>query len=86
MKSLLSSIRRISAQPAPPPSNPPGDPLDAAEIERMLAGENAGLPQNHRPSQPNQTTTVETMEGNGRIEKIIVTCRCGEKIEIDCLY
>jgi hypothetical protein len=30
--------------------------------------------------------SVEAISNNGRIEKIIVTCSCGEKIEIECNY
>lgn len=89
MKSLLSSIRRIPAQaetPETPSPAAPGDLLDAAEIERMLAGETGAPPHSNCPPQPHRQVTVETMEKNGRIAKIIVTCRCGEKIEIDCLY
>lgn len=31
-------------------------------------------------------TTLETVEKDGVIQKIIVRCRCGEITEIDCRY
>jgi hypothetical protein len=30
--------------------------------------------------------SVEAISNNGRIEKIVVTCSCGEKVEIECNY
>ena len=30
--------------------------------------------------------TVETVKEGGKVVRLIVTCSCGEKIEIDCLY
>jgi hypothetical protein len=30
--------------------------------------------------------TVEIREANGRIEQIIVTCACGERITLQCAY
>jgi hypothetical protein len=30
--------------------------------------------------------SVEAITSNGRVEKIVVTCSCGEKIEIECCY
>ena len=34
------------------------------------------------PMEPN----VEIVESEGRITRIVVTCRCCEKIELDCQY
>lgn len=30
--------------------------------------------------------SVEAITNNGRVEKIVVTCSCGEKVEIECCY
>ncbi|MEI6714548.1 MAG: hypothetical protein WCO60_12395 [Verrucomicrobiota bacterium] len=33
-----------------------------------------------------QEPTVELVSNNGRIEKVIVTCSCCRRIELDCTY
>ena len=33
-----------------------------------------------------QEPTVELVQSNGRIEKVIVTCSCCRRIELDCTY
>lgn len=32
------------------------------------------------------TPVVETVKQGDKVARIIVTCSCGERIEIDCLY
>lgn len=30
--------------------------------------------------------TVETIKEGGKVARIVVTCTCGERIEVECLY
>jgi len=46
----------------------------------MAAPAFAPAPHIHRDA------TVETVEANGVIQKIIVICGCGERIEVHCAY
>jgi hypothetical protein len=68
---------------APAASQPPGAfrsfgrmPLDPA-----ITGE-------EKPHEPckDGAPHIETTEANGRIEQIIVTCSCGERITLQCAY
>ncbi|MDX2111959.1 MAG: hypothetical protein SFY80_17155 [Verrucomicrobiota bacterium] len=76
MKPLINSIKRVESRPR-------------AGNEPVVT-----VPQENYPAQPSQTTqghkhsqaTVETVERGGHIARIIVTCTCGERIEIDCIY
>ncbi len=38
------------------------------------------------PQREHGEKTIETVEVDGVIQKIIVTCGCGEKIEVHCGY
>ncbi|MGC3991881.1 MAG: hypothetical protein QM796_19740 [Chthoniobacteraceae bacterium] len=66
------------ARPAPP------EPLPAAAFASrppaMAAPAFAAAPHAHRDAH------VETVEANGVIQKIIVVCGCGERIEVHCAY
>jgi hypothetical protein len=76
MKSFLSDRARIS---------PPASPLHlSAEVgafnpgivapPRAQHGEHAAPPQ------------IECVREGDRIARLVITCGCGERIEIDCLY
>lgn len=39
-----------------------------------------------RPDDDAAPSQVECIRQGDRITRLIVTCRCGERIEIDCLY
>jgi len=45
----------------------------------LIAGAHSGDAEGHEPS-------VEAIKEGDRVTKLIVTCRCGEKIEILCAY
>ena len=38
------------------------------------------------PGEPGATSTVEYIEEEGVVKKIVGTCSCGEVTEIDCVY
>ena len=56
-----------------------GSVVDPSEVQKTNVG--GGEMHSHR-GEP----TVEAVTSNGRVEKIVVTCSCGERIEIECCY
>jgi hypothetical protein len=40
----------------------------------------------HKHGQTGPAPTVETIKQGDKIVRLVVTCSCGERIEIDCLY
>jgi hypothetical protein len=62
-----------------------GSVVDVSEVNRRkeAAVVNQGQHGEHEHlSEP----TVELITQNGRIEKVIVTCSCSRRIELDCTY
>jgi len=53
-----------------------------AGLEKRLASGKAHVHDKENDSGP----TVETVKQGDKIVRLIVTCSCGERIEIDCLY
>ncbi len=79
MKDFLQNRPRVNAPQRGPVESPltgavPSPLFDAA----LLGGAHAGGA-GHEP-------TVEAIKEGDRVTKLIVTCRCGEKIEILCAY
>ena len=66
-----------------------GSVMDAADVSRAnrqregATGGGAGLHGEHDHS---VEPTVELITNNGRIEKVVVTCSCSRRIELDCTY
>lgn len=40
----------------------------------------------HKHPQETNGPTVETIKQGDKVVRLVVTCSCGERIEIDCLY
>lgn len=55
-----------------------GSVVDPSEVHKGPSGTES---HSHR-GEP----SVEAITNNGRVEKIVVTCSCGEKVEIECCY
>ena len=55
----------------------PSPKFDAAMLGAMSSSHASG---------PGHDATVEAIKEGERVVKLIVTCRCGEKIEILCAY
>lgn len=53
------------------------DPADVERSQRLKESRHEG---------PVQEPTVEVISNEGRIEKVIVTCSCCRKIELECTY
>jgi hypothetical protein len=42
--------------------------------------------QSHEAHPPGTGASVEVMKEGDKVSRIIVTCACGERVEITCLY
>lgn len=66
------------------------DSAETTESQRSKSGSKAGLPIRDVERIPitdqNNDHKVECVTQNGKITKIVVTCKCGEQIELDCKY
>ncbi len=55
-----------------------------------VSGGLAGLAKNqgHHPGHANASVapTVECIKQGDKVTRLIITCTCGERIEVDCLY
>jgi hypothetical protein len=66
-----------------------GSVMDAADINRAnrqrdaSTGAGSGAHGEHDHS---GEPSVELITNNGRIEKVVVTCSCSRRIELDCTY
>jgi hypothetical protein len=67
-----------------------GSVMDAADVHRANrqrdASTGAGAPGHHGAHDHSAEPTVELITNNGRIEKVVVTCSCSRRIELDCTY
>lgn len=79
MKPFASDRQRLSLKALTAP--PAGDPLTAR------LGATGGVAHQHRDATPGAPAPqVETIKQGDKIVRLVVTCSCGERIEIDCLY
>lgn len=83
MKDFLDNRPRLSASASRKQAGDaaaaarPQPMFDAALLSAMSSGSGSG---------PGHDATVEAIKEGERVVKLIVTCRCGEKIEILCAY
>ncbi len=81
MKSFLSDRPRVPGPSTPPPVPAPlAGPAPSKTPTGHPAAEHARAHSTRGPS------TVECVREGDRISRLIVTCPCGERIEIDCVY
>jgi hypothetical protein len=50
------------------------------------APKSAPAPKPAPPAETEPTPQIELIENNGRVERIIVTCTCCNRIELECQY
>lgn len=90
MKSFLEGRAVIAKEPSAAPSRSSivnnvlpslGRPAAEAELPAALRGAEAGLGQSRHGQ-----AKVEAIEEQGVIRRIIVTCFCGERVEVHCGY
>jgi hypothetical protein len=77
MKSFLQGKKSIAAAPLRPPS--------ATCTTHLAAGRHS-----HGPvsvTTPGASSAhVEVVKEGGKVVRLVVTCTCGERVEIECLY
>jgi hypothetical protein len=75
MKPFLHGKKTLDAPPLRPP---PG-------LHATLAAQNIPAV---RPPTPNHAhnPTVETVKEGDKVVRLVITCGCGERIEVECLY
>lgn len=75
MKPFLQGRKAISVTPLRVPAA-----TVQARMTECSAGAGAG-----EPKEPS-TASVEVVKEGDKVVRLMVTCSCGERIEIDCLY
>ena len=64
-----------------------GSVMDAADVRRANRHKDASAGAGgHGDHDHSVEPTVELITNNGRIEKVVVTCSCSRRIELDCTY
>lgn len=94
MKSFLADRPRMDAPAAPAapasalraPAAVTGQPAFAAAPRPAARPAPARGAPHDAPPVHAHASTVECVREGDRVSRIIVTCGCGERIEIDCLY
>jgi hypothetical protein len=77
MKSFLQGKKSIAAAPLRPPSATCATHLTGANGPRApLSISTPGASSAH----------VEVVKEGGKVVRLVVTCTCGERVEIECLY
>ncbi len=75
MKSFLSGRARSSTDPLQPPAG-----TNSGFVAKSISG-HAG----HAGGQ-GSGATVECIKQGDKVTRLIVTCTCGERIEVECIY
>ncbi|HEX2853430.1 MAG TPA: hypothetical protein VHO24_09340 [Opitutaceae bacterium] len=72
MKPFLHGKKTLSIEPLTPPAGLSG--YASASPTRGTGGLRTGGP------------TVEVVKQGDKIMRLVVTCACGERVEVECLY
>ena len=85
MNSFLHGKKTLTAPPLIPLASPPAA-VKAAVVSAKPAGRPAGsaAAQAHAADQPGPV--VDVIKEGDKIVRLVVTCSCGERVEIECLY
>lgn len=79
MNSFLQGKKTLSVAPLRAVAAPPRDTL-------VPAGKTAPARTAAPAPCPGATPTVEAVKEGDKVVRLIVTCTCGERVEIECLY
>lgn len=67
--------------------------IEAAALRAPATAATAPAPHAHSPRAPLSVSTpgassahVEVVKEGGKVVRLVVTCVCGERVEIECLY
>jgi hypothetical protein len=75
MKSFLDGKKSLAISPLVAASGP------ASRV--TSAGKNG---HSHDPASQTSKANVEIVKEGDKVVRIVVTCHCGERLEIECLY
>lgn len=59
---------------------------EASPLRSLLHVHKPVVPARHAMPAAAEGPTVDVVKEGDKIVRIVVTCGCGEKVEIDCLY
>lgn len=85
MKSFLQGKKTLEVAGLRPPGSGAPAPTGASLAStRPPAG--AGKPHAHAPGAAGGTPTVEVVKEGDKVVRLVITCTCGERVEVECLY
>jgi len=88
LQDFLTGRAALASETSTPPALARGSsdfqPMNPARFGQLGAPEPESAPGEAAPRL--DAPLVEVIEDGGRVRRIVVTCRCCEKIEIDCEY
>lgn len=61
-------------------------PLDVVTASGGTAGETSAQGARPTHAHPGATASVECIREGDKVVRLVVTCACGERIEVECLY
>lgn len=85
MKSFLHGKKSVPVNALRVPARTPPS-VTAGSMANALAGIPVADSRCASASSANGDTSIEVVKDGDKVIRMIVTCGCGERIEIDCLY
>lgn len=90
LQDFLSGRAAVHSDSTAPEVAPPGEtgfqPFFAARAAGLAAAGSARRIEEVPANEPLDAAQVELVEENGRVQRIVVTCTCCKRIEIECEY
>lgn len=84
MKPFLTGKKQLDITPLRFPSTPSPLATAAAAAARVQAPSSGDASTPEAPCAP--SPRVEAVREGGKVVRLIVSCSCGERIEVDCQY
>lgn len=81
MKSFLQGKKSLALSPLRPPSAAPSTAAVSCSTSRTAAHAHQ-----HAQAPGASSATVEVIKEGDKVVRLIVTCVCGERVEVECLY
>lgn len=81
--SALDEVLNANAL-TPAPSREVAPPAGAGDFQPFCGAKAIATQPEKRVA--HEESKLELVQENGRIQQVIVTCRCGERIVLDCAY
>ena len=88
MKSFAAFDQVLNARALPPaPDREVGGTGAAGDFQPLFAAGALGAASGDgAAASGHESPQIEVIEANGRVQQIVVTCRCGERTVLDCAY